>query len=239
MDTLKLHNDNVKMVAHRGLSNIELENTCPAFIAAGNRSFWGIETDIHVTADNQYIVFHNHDVPTEDGTVLSLESTDFDTLRDIRLPDWDGSRARRDLYMPSLAEYLAICKKYEKVAVIEFKGRFAPERIYEVTEIIQSFDWLEHTVFIAFHMENLDDIRKLYPEQTVQLLTCECNDDLIELLAEKRMDLDVLYSALDAEKVAKLHARGIKVNCWTCNSLEDAERLAEMGVDFITSNIIE
>ena len=35
------------MVAHRGVSGLERENTCPAFVAAGVKSYWGIETDIH------------------------------------------------------------------------------------------------------------------------------------------------------------------------------------------------
>lgn len=42
---------NAKMVAHRGLSGIERENTLLAFVAAGNRSYWGIECDVHVTKD--------------------------------------------------------------------------------------------------------------------------------------------------------------------------------------------
>ena len=38
MDTIKIDNKNVKMVAHRGLSGIEKENTCSAFVAACNRA---------------------------------------------------------------------------------------------------------------------------------------------------------------------------------------------------------
>ena len=35
------------------------------------------------------------------------------------------------------------------------------------------------------------------------------------------------------------HDNGIVVNVWTVNELEDAKRLAEYGVDFITTNILE
>ena len=37
----------------------------------------------------------------------------------------------------------------------------------------------------------------------------------------------------------ELHENGIEVNAWTVDSLEDAQRLVEYGVDYITSNIIE
>ncbi len=50
MDTLRLSAPKPRMIAHRGLSGIEMENTCSAFVAAGNRSYFGIETDVHVTA---------------------------------------------------------------------------------------------------------------------------------------------------------------------------------------------
>ena len=38
MDTVKIDKKGIKMVAHRGVSGLECENTCSAFIAAGNRS---------------------------------------------------------------------------------------------------------------------------------------------------------------------------------------------------------
>ena len=56
METLKIEKNNVKMIAHRGLSGLEKENTAVAFVAAGNKSFYGIETDIHLTKDNVFVV---------------------------------------------------------------------------------------------------------------------------------------------------------------------------------------
>ena len=40
MDTVKITNKNgVKIVAHRGASALERENTCASFLAAGNRTY--------------------------------------------------------------------------------------------------------------------------------------------------------------------------------------------------------
>ena len=59
-NTIKLENKgNVRMVAHRGVSGLEKENTNAAFVAAGNRSYYGIETDVHLTADNRFILIHD------------------------------------------------------------------------------------------------------------------------------------------------------------------------------------
>ena len=54
MDTIKIESKGVKIIAHRGLSGIERENTCSAFVAAANRSYFGIETDIHTTRDGKF-----------------------------------------------------------------------------------------------------------------------------------------------------------------------------------------
>jgi len=55
MNTIKFASGNVKMVAHRGCSGLEKENTNSAFVAAGSRSYFGIESDVHITADGKYV----------------------------------------------------------------------------------------------------------------------------------------------------------------------------------------
>ena len=59
MNTVKFDKKETKIIAHRGLSGIEKENTNAAFVAAGNRSYFGIETDIHVTKDGRIVVIHD------------------------------------------------------------------------------------------------------------------------------------------------------------------------------------
>ena len=187
MDTIKLKRGTVQMIAHRGASGIEPANTCPAFTAAGSRSYFGIETDIHVTADNKFVVFHDNAIQTEDGRTLIIEQTDLDTLQSIVLPGLDGRRNRSNLRMPSLSDYFSVCKKYDKTAVLEFKNCFPPEQVAAVIQAAMAFGWFSRTIFISFNMENLDEIRKAYPDQPVQFLTGECDDALIELLGEDKL----------------------------------------------------
>ena len=55
MDTIKINKGSALIVAHRGLSGLERENTASAFVAAGNRSYYGIETDIWRTSDGHFL----------------------------------------------------------------------------------------------------------------------------------------------------------------------------------------
>ena len=82
MNTIKFRHPNKPlMVAHRGVSGLETENTCAAFVAAGNRSYYGIETDVHKTADGKYVVFHDDTTGRLAAENVTIEETDYDTLR--------------------------------------------------------------------------------------------------------------------------------------------------------------
>ena len=105
-DTLHLADPKPRMVAHRGTSGLELENTNSAFVAAGNRSYFGIETDVHRTADGQFILFHDDNTKRVAQDEMIIEKTCYETLRAIRLVDKDGKKGRKDLIMPSLREYI-------------------------------------------------------------------------------------------------------------------------------------
>ena len=237
-DTIHVNLPGVKMVAHRGVSGLERENTCAAFVAAGNRSYFGVETDIHRTADGQYIVFHDDNLVRLLGDERVVEEMRFDELRALRLTDLDGN-ARGDLLLPTLAEYVNICKKYDKDCVLEVKNHFEPEDIDNVIGTIRGIGWLERTIFISFDLPNMLCIREKLPQQRAQYLVSTFGDDLLSILTQNHLDLDIKYSSLSAEQVRACHEAGIQVNVWTVNEAADAERLAGYGVDFITSNILE
>ena len=237
-DTIHVKLPGVRMVAHRGVSGLERENTCAAFVAAGNRSYFGVETDIHRTVDGQYIVFHDDNLVRLLGDERVVEEMRFDELRALRLTDLDGN-ARGDLLLPTLAEYVNICKKYDKDCVLEIKNHFEPEDIDNVIAIIRGIGWLERTIFISFDLPNMLCIRERLPQQRAQYLVSTFGEDLLSILTQNHLDLDIKYSSLSAEQVRACHEAGIKVNVWTVNEAADAERLAGYGVDFITSNILE
>ncbi|MBQ8339615.1 MAG: hypothetical protein IJY16_04135 [Clostridia bacterium] len=241
MDTLKLNCENKPlMVAHRGCSGLERENTNAAFVAAGNRSYWGIETDVHVTADGKFIIIHDDDTARVAGDRLIVEESSFDTLRRLTLLNkFSEKKDRVDLCLPSLEEYIAICKKYEKVAVLELKNRMTEEAVNAIIDVIGDMDYLDHTTFISFSYTNMVSVRKRLPEASAQYLVSEFGDDLIDKLKAYHLDLDIRHTALTAERVALCHENGIKVNTWTVDDPARAAELAAFGVDIITTNIVE
>ncbi len=239
MDTIKFNKKNVKVVAHRGLSGIERENTNAAFVAAGNRSYFGIETDMHITADGKFIITHDASTKRCSGIDANVEELPFDAVSGIRLNDKGMSRSRSDLTLPSLEEYIRICHRYDKVSVLELKTGGTVEQYTEMIELIKSMGHFEQTIFISFGKGNCLMVKEIAPEAKVQFLISEWSDELLPWMKEKGIDLDIYYKSVTEELVDLLHKNGMEINCWTVDSAEDGERLAAMGVDYITSNILE
>lgn len=237
-NTIKFNKGNTLVVAHRGVSGLETENTCAAFVAAGNRTYFGVETDVYRTADGKFIINHDGNLKRIAGEDLSVEQVSFDMLRAAVLYDKDGVK-RGDLHLASVDEYVRICKKYGKICVLELKSDFTNEEIARLCAMIEALDYLDGVIFIAFNIENLKKVRALYPEQPCQFLTGDVSDGMVKLLSDLKMDLDVHYASLTKERVDAFHQAGIKINCWTVDNAADGERLAAWGVDFITSNILE
>lgn len=242
MDTIKIYSKEVKMIAHRGLSGIERENTCPAFVAAGNRSYFGVETDVHITKDGQFVIIH--DETTERVSLgennIDVENSEYSEIENIVLPDLDKSTNRKDIRIPLLVDYINICKKYEKICVLEIKNHFEEKNIEKLIDEIKQLEYIDKTIFISFDFENCVNVRKILPENDVQFLTKkEITSELVENLLANKLNLDIYYKQLNKENIEMLHMKGIKVNCWTCDDKVDAEELVSYGVDFITTNILE
>lgn len=241
MDTTKIDKKNVKLIAHRGLSSLERENTCAAFVAAGNRqSYFGIETDVRRTNDGHYILLH-------DGTTISYSKYDlwpdkctYEELKQVVFSDVDGSFDRTDIRIATLRDYIRICKKYGKIGVLEFKNTDMPRReLEDMLAIIREEDYMDGIIFIDFCLNNLIMLREILPDHPAQWLRCDWQDEYLDELVRYDLDLDIDYGALTKETIDRVKAAGRKINIWTCDNADDAAKFIDYGVDFITTNCLE
>ena len=240
-NTIKLESKgHTQMIAHRGMCGLEPENTHAAFVAAGNRSFYGIEADVHKTADGKFIIMHDGNTLRMSGDDIEIAKATYETLRSLRLKQKDGKRGRTDLRIPSMEEYLEICKYYGKKAILELKDEFTAEDIEEIIRVGEALAYMEHIVFISFKMKNLLLLRERCPEQTVQyLVDYDIDDALLQELADRNMGLDMRDERYTEEILRKCREKGVETNAWTVNDPDMARKLIDWGIDYITSNILE
>jgi glycerophosphoryl diester phosphodiesterase len=239
-NTVKINSGNTKMVAHQGLFGLERGNTNLAFVAAGNREkYFGIETDVHRTADGKYVCIHDSNTVSVSGVDMDVESSTFDELRSVRLKDVIGIPGRVDVRIPSLEEYIGICHYYGKVSVLELKTPFTPEQVKEIIDIIDGLGHLQDTIFISFHKCDIEAVRQYLPDHRAQFLTCAWNDDVKQFVTDMKCDIDICYPPLTKEAFDEMKAMGLEVNIWTVDDPALAEKYVSWGADYITSNILE
>lgn len=239
MNTIKFNEKgNILMVAHRGCSGLERENTNPAFLVAGAKSYYGIETDVHITCDGEIIVFHDDTLTRLLGEDKRIEDCTFEYLRSLRLKDFNG-KVQQSLFLPTLEEYLDVCSRYEKVAVLELKNLMQKQYILKIVNIVKAFNMFEKTIFISFAGENLAVLKQEFPNANAQFLFCDATQENLQFMIKHKLDADIYHVALTQEYANLLKQNDIKINCWTVDDLQNANRLKDLGVNFITSNILE
>ncbi len=238
LSTVKIpYNDHTKLIAHRG-GALKPENTCSAFEEAGNHSWYGIETDIRITADGEFILIHDDDTGrVADKNIVVSEST-LAQLRELKLKNFDNT-VSSDLQFALLEEYLDICKKYDKVAILELKNVFSKEQLQKIQELVSKHHDASKAVYVSFWYENLQTLRELSADVKLQFLCKELSEKTVQDLAKDKIDLSMDYFHLTQELVTELHNAGLKVNCWTVNNPATAQQLITWGVDYITTDILE
>ncbi len=239
-NTVKFTNNHIKVIAHQGLFGLERGNSNQAFIAAGNReTYYGVETDVQRTADGHYVVIHDTNTKNLTGVDRIVSETTLAELRSLLLFDMDMSHDRVDLRIPTLQEYIKICKYYEKVSILEIKEPMAPEHVREIADILRDMGHLHNTVIISFHRENLVALRAYLPDQAMQYLTTAWNEDVKAFVLKYNLGVDICWPVLNESVFREIKALGLPVNTWNLDDPARAEMYDEWGLDFITTNILE
>ena len=143
-----------------------------------------------------------------------------------------------------MADYVKICKKYEKKCILEVKGNFTDEDVSRMIAEIKALDYLENVIFISIVYENCVKVRAQLPDAQVQYLTGQrMDDEILHMLTSIHIDagIDIDYNRPEWNKyrLDLLHQHGMKVNVCVCDDPVLARELIDMGADYLTSNILE
>ncbi|MDY0064449.1 MAG: glycerophosphodiester phosphodiesterase family protein [Bacilli bacterium] len=239
MDTLKIEKKAIQMIAHRGLSSVERENTIPAFVAALNRSYWGIECDIHLTEDKQFVVIHDEDTYRVSGIKKKVRSSSLAELKQIPLYEIDTMVPKDYLRIPTLEEVILLCKKYQKKALVEVKDSLTEEEALLLLDLIKKTDYEEGLILISFQLETLILLRRLHKTISMQLLAGTFDQSIVEICRKHQLDLDIYHGVITMDTVRLCQKYHIKTNVWTVNNPIVALMLVEYEIDYLTTDILE
>lgn len=213
-----------RIIAHRGASNAERENTLAAFRRAGEMGADGVELDVRRTADDVLVV--HHDAALADGRIIR-------TVPFADLPD----------HVPTLEASLDACAGM--FVNIEIKndlrdpdfdpGEWVAHRVCDALAVRTPHSrWL----ISSFRLETVDACRRLGPTIPTAWLVEPAPADVVGTCARHgHAAIHPLDRHLTPEAVRDAHAVGLAVNTWTCDDPERIRELLAWGVDGICTNV--
>jgi len=212
------------VIAHRGASQVERENTVEAFRAAVALGADGIELDARRSADGEIVVHHDALLP--DGqAIVATDRSD--------LPD----------HIPTLATALDACAgAFVNVEVKNDPSEpdFDPDdRVAEavVAEIGTRSDGIDRWLISSFRLATVDRCLALAPALSTAWLVHAVGEDTPILLAERgHCAVHPWEPTVTAAVIERCHAAGLAVNTWTCNDPVRAAELAAWAIDGIVSD---
>lgn len=232
--------DNVTLVAHRGMRSVAPENTTASFDEAGKHGYWGAECDVYRTKDGVWIISHDsHTYRMMDKSAF-IEKKTYKELMDMNVDNGVNIDKYEDLKICSLEEYLDICKKYNMTPVIELKGKNNTEYYSEIVELANQFE--VNPVYISFHIENLQTMRRLTQCKMYYLVQKISEDDIQDAKSIENCGIDFNGNKdknFKSDVIKKCQDAGLELGAWTINEEDDLQKLEQYGVTLITTDCIE
>ncbi len=212
------------VVAHRGASGYEPENTIRAFKKAIEMKADAVEFDVRLSKDNVPVVIHDETLNrTTDGTGR------VDSYTSEQLKNFNAGRGER---IPLLSEALDLV--YGRICVLLELKEIRASRY--ALNLVESKDMLNQVMFVSFHEDALKAVAEANPNTYRGLIYAKPGDYI--LIAKRIGCIAVMpyYKLATLKTVEFAHKLKLKVNVWTVDDLEVARKLVKMGVDSITTN---
>lgn len=243
----------VKFIAHRGYSTKYPENTTLAFEKAGEEAgVWGIETDVDNTSDNKLVIMHDNtlarttNISADDPNYRkNINDIPFDQVENYKikgvLDGVDKDKVYEDLRVPTLRQYLEICKKYGKEAFLELKYINNMEALKEVVNEINEAGMQKQTTLISFDIGELEEVRNVIPGgkeiAMMGIYNRHLTDNDYIFLSHLKAGADRNKDTTTLDDILAARKYGVDYGIWTVYQNDDA--VADMiknGVDKVTLN---
>ncbi len=218
----------VQVIAHRGASRAEKENTLAAFRRAKDLGADAVELDVRRTADGAMAIHHNADLP--DGRLIC-------ELRADELPS----------HVPFLSDALDACAGMW--VNIEIKNHpidpdfdASDSLAASVAAYLEQRDEDHRWLISCFHRPTIDAMRTFRPQVRTAWLTEGVRPENWEKVARDlagfgHSALHPYVKLLEEGCVRAFHAAGLEVNVWTVDDPVDMNRIIEWGVNGICTNV--
>ena len=234
------------VVAHRGASSTQPENTLTAFDAALRAGADVVELDVRLTADGVPVVLHDADVAvTTDGNGWIHELT-LDQVKALDAGRGSGTTER----IPTLEEALDVAAGHGGAVNLEIKN-LPGEPSFDSPEesiLLAAFETVGASRFrgpllvSSFNWFTIERSKEVAPAVPTGFLSIAVVDAHAALVYTRQHGHDFVLPQTGALMAAgetlveQAHEAGVRVGTWVADEEAELETLFTWGVDAVASN---
>ncbi|MEM2315116.1 MAG: glycerophosphodiester phosphodiesterase family protein, partial [Candidatus Nezhaarchaeales archaeon] len=215
----------VLVIAHRGASAYEPENTLRSIKRALNLGADMVEIDVRTTKDGHIVVIHD---ATVDRTTNGRGYVKDMTLEELK--KLDAGLGER---IPTLQEVISLVKGRVGL-VIEIKVPGIEEKVLKIVNENKLHD---DVLITSFYHPILLRVKSLNAKVRTGIIIASRPVRPAQLALDARSNaIFPKYTYLDLEMVEEAHKHSLTVYPWTVDDPGEARLLIEMGIDGIVTN---
>ncbi|MEQ8800056.1 MAG: glycerophosphodiester phosphodiesterase [Phycisphaerales bacterium] len=232
----------MRIIAHRGASRAEPENTAAAFDAALADGADGIELDLQLSRDGEVVVFHDATLARLGLRRARIRDHDWLDLASLDVGRWFTGQATSHR-MLRLADVLAGWggRTHLYLEIKHAEGWWGRDRHRELAErtaeTVRAAGLIEHVSILSFHGAALDAVHALVP--TLALVRNVQQPGLLASAVRQRARLAAICVAIDRfgeRQRARLAALDRPVYVYTCDTPSQFQRARVLGATAVISN---
>ena len=220
-----------KVIAHRGVTRNEQENTLPAFHEAFSEGADGLEIDVRLSKDEKPIIFHDEDTSRLFQKSLEIKNTTYSELKTL------GNKENR---IPLLDEVLDFLPK-NKHCYIEIKSDAKTVPFLDKLKIEKN-----NITFLSFDKNVIAALKNRFPNklafQNFHTLQIERYGikKILEFYKKGNSDgLSIDIRNLSNKTIDKLLEKKIDLIIWTLNSVGRLKELSKKNIGAIITDEVK
>ena len=225
----------MKLFAHRGYSGHYPENTLAAFQAAARLPIYGVELDVHLTADHELVVIHDEKINRTSNGKGFVKDMTLQQLRAFDYGSWFSEEFEGEV-IPTLGEVLEVFSGTHHQINIELKSDVFVYTGLEflVLREIEASKMMERVIISSFDHESVRRVALLAPYvETAALFSTIVLDVQFYMKMIPAKAIHVSYYTAKRKPVREAIEAGLVVRVYTVNDVEKLAILQELGVDAI------
>lgn len=223
----------VSVIAHRGASSEELENSRKAFMRAQLDGANMIELDVRLTKDGRVVIIHDSNLNRLAGVDKDVDELNYDELKDITLYNNDGTKTGSIMLLKNLLPLISP----EVKLLIEIKPT-KQEGIECAKKVEKLLTLYPRHMIGCFDIDILKSVKKNnILRKTVYFLAFAFG----KWNTYNIVDVYALEQSFVSEKnVELIHEKNKEIFVWTVNDSEEVYQFLEYNVDgILTDNSVD